>query len=43
MTISSTVDDHLLDESGIDLFALLCHRRGWTADYLAAIEVTDHD
>lgn len=43
MSTLSTIDDRPLDEPGVDLFALLCERRGWTDDYLAAIESADHD
>ncbi|WP_026927406.1 DHH family phosphoesterase [Granulicoccus phenolivorans] len=30
------------DRAGTDLFALLCARRGWTAEYLTGIECADH-
>lgn len=43
MTTLSTIDDRPLDEPGVDLFSLLCQHRGWTDDYLSAIESTDHD
>ncbi len=42
MTITQTSEDNLLaDET--DLFDLLCQRRGWTDEYLAAIESAEHD
>lgn len=43
MTRTSTIDQRPLEEVGVDLFAILCRRRGWTDEYLTAIESTDHD
>ncbi|MGI8307000.1 DHH family phosphoesterase [Saccharopolyspora hattusasensis] len=43
MTTLQTVDDHPLVDKDIDLFALMCQRRGWTDEYLRAIESTEHD
>lgn len=43
MTTRTAIDDRPLEEPGVDLFALLCQRRGWTDHYLAAVEATDHD
>jgi single-stranded-DNA-specific exonuclease len=47
MTTKPTLTDsnHQLDRVGIttDLFSLLCERRGWTDEYLAAIDNEDHD
>ncbi|MDO4254346.1 MAG: DHH family phosphoesterase [Kocuria sp.] len=43
MTTLQTVDDHPLSDDGVDLFALMCQRRGWTNEYLRDIESTEHD
>ncbi len=47
MTTTATLADsnHQLDLAGIttDLFSLLCERRGWTDEYLAAIDSEEHD
>ncbi|MEU7318323.1 DHH family phosphoesterase [Streptomyces sp. NPDC007083] len=43
MTTLQTVEDHLLVEDDIDLFALMCQRRGWTDEYLREIESAEHD
>lgn len=43
MTTLQTVDDHPLSEEGVDLFALMCHRRGWSDEYLREIESAEHD
>jgi single-stranded-DNA-specific exonuclease len=43
MTILRTVDDLPLVGDGVDLFALLCQRRGWTDEYLREIESEEHD
>jgi len=43
MTILQTVDDHPLTDDGVDLFALMCQRRGWTDEYLREIESAEHD
>ncbi|MFI9629241.1 DHH family phosphoesterase [Streptomyces sp. NPDC052042] len=43
MTTLQTVGDHPLTDEGIDLFALMCQRRGWTDEYLQAIESDEHD
>src|SRR6266498_2884395 len=47
MTTTPTLADsnHQLDRVGIptDLFSLLCERRGWTDEYLAAIDSEEHD
>lgn len=43
MTTLETVDARSITDDDIDLFALLCQRRGWTDDYLRVIESTDHD
>ena len=45
MTTVPTIDDPSLDEGepGIDLFALLCERRGWSPERLADVEDPSHD
>lgn len=43
MTTLQTVDDYVLTEDGVDLFALMCRRRGWTEEYLREIESAEHD
>lgn len=43
MTTIDTADDRPLLDEDIDLFALICQRRGWTDEYLEAIESTEHD
>lgn len=46
MTTLQTVEEHLLAplaEDGVDLFALLCQRRGWTDEYLREIDSAEHD
>jgi single-stranded-DNA-specific exonuclease len=43
MTILQTVDDHPLTDDGVDLFALMCQRRGWTDEYFREIESAEHD
>jgi single-stranded-DNA-specific exonuclease len=43
MTIAHAIDDPPLVDEGPDLFALMCQRRGWTDEYLRAIENDDHD
>lgn len=43
MTIIQTVDSDPIADDSVDLFGLLCQRRGWTDDYLASIENPDHD
>lgn len=43
MSTLQTVDDPHLNVGDVDLFALLCQRRGWSGAYLEAIESTDHD
>ncbi|WP_424863008.1 DHH family phosphoesterase [Streptomyces sp. MMS24-I29] len=43
MTMLQTVDGHPLTDEGVDLFALMCQRRGWTDEYLQAIDSAEHD
>ncbi|WP_030894248.1 DHH family phosphoesterase [Streptomyces sp. NRRL F-5053] len=43
MAASQAVEGHPLIENNIDLFALMCRRRGWTTEYLREIESTEHD
>lgn len=43
MSTLETIDDRPLGEDTIDLFTLLCQRRGWSEDYLARIESEEHD
>ncbi|MFE4332485.1 DHH family phosphoesterase [Streptomyces sp. NPDC056831] len=43
MSTLHTVDGHPLIDKDIDLFELLCRRRGWSVQYLKEIESTEHD
>ncbi|MFD4946609.1 DHH family phosphoesterase [Streptomyces sp. NPDC058409] len=43
MSTLHTVDGHPLIDKDIDLFELLCRRRGWSDQYLKEIESTEHD
>ncbi|WP_328964216.1 DHH family phosphoesterase [Streptomyces virginiae] len=43
MSTLHAVDDHSLADEDIDLFMLLCQRRGWSDQYLKEIESTEHD
>ena len=43
MTTLQTVDDYLLADDDVDLFGLMCQRRGWTDEYLREIESDEHD
>lgn len=43
ITIAEEMPIALSGGAGTDLFAVLCRRRGWTDEYLAAIDSTDHD
>ncbi|WP_326742822.1 DHH family phosphoesterase [Streptomyces sp. NBC_01768] len=42
MSTLHVVDGHPLIDEDIDLFALLCRRRGWSDQYLEEIESTEH-
>lgn len=42
MSTLHAVDGHPLIDEDIDLFALLCRRRGWSDQYLEEIESTEH-
>lgn len=43
MTTLQTVDDYPLSQEDVDLFALMCQRRGWSDEYLREIESAEHD
>ncbi|WP_328791444.1 DHH family phosphoesterase [Streptomyces sp. NBC_00273] len=43
MSTLHAVDDHSLADEDIDLFMLLCQRRGWSDQHLKEIESTEHD
>ncbi|MEL0525906.1 hypothetical protein, partial [Neisseria gonorrhoeae] len=42
MTMTTSEED-VSTNAGVDLFALMCARRGWDQDYLERIEDNNHD